>query len=366
VIATTPIWRDVATLDEEPGPIPRRADVVIVGGGIIGLAAMHELVAHDATAVLIEAGRPGGGATSTGPGVVGWAPSLAHPDDIDPRASGFTEIAETLEQAGDWLAEHLANHDLDASIATPGDVSVLGPADPGPLSTIDPDRLTAALVEAIRSYGGSIATNEALRSLSKHTAGFQVLTSKRKITADEVIIATGAAAGPRPLGELHKRYRHRRGRCLVVTTTRADVDRLVPPGTSYRPAPDLTVIRRLSSEAVLVWYPDLGPRRFTMEPELLLAGSDPRLAGARITHDWQDRYATTGDGIPRIGRIRSAWYAGGAADLALGALLGHHVAGLTIGSLGSSPFAEIPHERDLTSRIRTRLINRRWDAPVSG
>ncbi len=146
------------------------------------------------------------------------------------------------------------------------------------------------------------------------------------------------------------------------------LNELVPEGrTTHSTASSVSVLRRIDDTSVLAWYPDLGRRRQTMDPVGLVAAEWPQLRDAAITHDWADPYGTPRDGLPRIGRINTLWYAGGAPDPALGALLGRDVAGLTIGTVGSSPFAEIPHEYALTGRIRARLTSRREPgAPVNG
>lgn len=356
--AEVPLWRDPSRVGIESDEAPTSVDVAVIGAGIIGLAAMDHLTSNGARAVLIEAGKPGGGSSTTGSGVVGWSRSLAHPDEVDPRASGFPDLMMVLDGAQHWFVEYVRSRELDAGLTVPGSVSIHGPADPGALGTVHPGDLVESLVRQIRSDGGALLVDEPLRSISRHTRGFQILTKERKISAQAVIVATGAASGPHPLGELHKRYSIHQGRCLVVRSRPSILDRVAPTGgTSYTPADRVTVTRRVDDEHALVWYPNVG--RKPMGPEQLLAASLPDLSVGAVTHDWRDPYATTHDGIPRIGRINAVWYAGGAADPALGALLGHHVAGLTIGTVGSSPFAEIPHALAWTDRIRARVLRPR-------
>ncbi len=349
------LWRDPERVGLVTGDVPTEVDVAVIGAGVIGLTAMEHLVANGARAVLIEAGQPGGGSSTTGSGVVGWSRSLSSPGEVDPRASGFPRLATALDGAQQWFADYVSGHELDADLTIPGSVLIQGPTDPRTLGTVHPGRLVRSLVRAVESSGGALAVDEPLRSISRHTRGFQILTSERKISADAVVVATGAASGPHPLGELHKRYSIRRGRCVVVRCSPDDLDTIVPSGrSSHRPAQRVVVIRRLDDDRALVWYPDVG--RKPLGHDELLRATLPDLPIEAVTHDWHDPYATTHDGIPRIGRINAIWYAGGAADPALGALLGHHVAGLTIGTVGSSPFAEIPHALAWTDRIRARFL----------
>jgi glycine/D-amino acid oxidase-like deaminating enzyme len=357
VTASLPIWREPATLGRTSSAIPSHVDVAVIGAGVIGLAAAHHLLAAGANAVLVDAGQPGSGSSTTGGGVVGWSRATADPSEIDPRASGFRDVVETLAGSQTWFDGFLRSNDLGAELTIPGSVRITGPADPGPLGTVHPRRLIDALVDSISASGGAIAFDEPLRSASRHTGGFQLLTSERKISARDLIVATGAASGPYPLGELAKRYRIRHGRCLVVEIGSEVLDEVVPIGrTVHLPGDAITLTRRIGTTAALVWVPVLARRQTRLDAAALLKAVEPQLSGGTITHDWHDRYPTTLDGFPRIGRINAMWYAGGAADTALGALLGHHAAGLAIGTIGSSPFAEIPHEHALTARLRSRVI----------
>jgi len=358
--ATNPIWRPAAALGMQSTAMPARVDVAVIGAGIIGLTAMHHLVHAGADAALVEAGQPGSGASITGSGVVGWARTVAEPGDIDPRASGFPDLAGALAGAQSWFAAFMDDIGLQADLQIPGSVRVTGPRDPGSLGTVHPGLLVNALTAAILDSGGAVAVDEPLRSVSRHTGGYQLLTSRRKISATDVIIATGASPGPHPLSELQKRYRMYRGRCVVARTDQELLDQFIPAGrTTHIPSTEIVVARRAGNDSVLVWFPDLHKRLAALDPASLLAGTVPELHNAAVTHDWRDHYAATFDGLPRIGRINSMWYAGGAADPALGAMLGHHVASLTTGSIGSSPFAEIPHSYALTARLRARAQSTR-------
>ena len=355
MVASTPIWKDVRSLGRRSSPIPASVDVAVIGGGIVGLTAMAHLVRAGADAVLIEAGQPGAGSSLMGSGVVGWSRAVADLSEIDPRSSGFGELAHALSGAQEWLAAFATDNAVDAGLEIPGAGHVAGPLNPGTLGTVHPGRFIESLVHAILVKGGSVAVDEPLRSVSRHTKGFQLLTSRRKVSATNVILAAGATHGPYPLDDLQKRYRVRRGRSVVIRADPAVLDEIAPRGrTLHTPAASLVLVRRVDPASALMWFPDLGNRSSSLDAASLIDAHWPTLAGSEVTHDWRDDYATTRDGLPRIGRINATWYAGGAADPALGALVGDHVAGLTIGTRGSSPFAEIPHDYALISRLRRR------------
>lgn len=355
--ATVPYWRIPGRLGIDSTNIPPYVDVAVVGGGLVGLTAALHLTGSGVETVLIDAGQPGAGSSTTGAGVVGWSRASAHPHEVDPRASGRAAVADVIAGAQEWFSEFVARHGLDADHRAPGTVLVTGPADPGPLDTTHPGLLTDGLVASISGAGGALAVDEPIRSISRHSRGFQLLTSKRKITARNVIVATGGSPGPHPLGELRKRFRTQHGRGIVVTMDPDALGEIVPEGvTTYRAGPRVSVVRPVAGNAALLWIPH-AHRRELQRPASVVAAMALGGAGSmQITHDWVDSYAATHDGVPRIGRVNAMWYAGGVNDPGLAALLGCHVAGLTIGTVGASPFAEIPHPYDLTTRLRSWFL----------
>ncbi len=57
-------WRGVTDLAARSGaPLSQRADVVVVGAGLIGAAIARSLASQGASVVLVDAGMPGDGAS---------------------------------------------------------------------------------------------------------------------------------------------------------------------------------------------------------------------------------------------------------------------------------------------------------------
>ncbi|MBM3571590.1 MAG: FAD-binding oxidoreductase, partial [Alphaproteobacteria bacterium] len=56
----------------EPAPLPARADVVVIGGGLTGTAAACELARGGRDTVVLDAAEPGEGASSRNAGMLGW------------------------------------------------------------------------------------------------------------------------------------------------------------------------------------------------------------------------------------------------------------------------------------------------------
>src|SRR3954467_9697943 len=76
-----------------------RYDAVIVGGGIIGLSCALRARQRGLDVVVLERGRPGGGATSAAAGVL--AP--------DPETPGFTALARRSSEMWPAFADDLGD-----------------------------------------------------------------------------------------------------------------------------------------------------------------------------------------------------------------------------------------------------------------
>lgn len=107
VNATPPVWGVPRALPVPPS-LPRRADVVIIGGGITGVALLDVLRRRDIDAVLLERDRVAAGATGRNAGflLAGVAENYARAIDRHGRAIAAQVWAFTLE-----------NHALIATLA---------------------------------------------------------------------------------------------------------------------------------------------------------------------------------------------------------------------------------------------------------
>jgi sarcosine oxidase, subunit beta len=89
---------------EETGSVPRTADVVIVGGGIIGLSVAYHLGRSGVRAVVLERGRIGEGSTARSSGGIRRMFSTEPAIRLSLESARFWERAEDeLGRGVDWL-----------------------------------------------------------------------------------------------------------------------------------------------------------------------------------------------------------------------------------------------------------------------
>src|SRR5437773_3945365 len=202
---------------------PARADVVIIGGGIIGTSAALFLAQKGVSAVLCEKGHIAGEQSSRN---WGWCRKMVR----DPRElplvieslrlwermnqtveaeTGFrncgimylAETPEALARLEGWL-DHAREYQLDTTLVDSAEMTKLLPglAKPwaGGLYTpsdgkAEPQKAAPALAEAARRLGTTILTQCAVRGIETaagRVAG--VVTEKGRIACQSVVLAGGA------------------------------------------------------------------------------------------------------------------------------------------------------------------------------
>ena len=203
--------------------LPARADVVIVGGGIIGASTALFLAQKGVSAVLCEKGHIAGEQSSRN---WGWCRKMGRDPREIPliieslrlwqgmntlveaetgfRQPGIMYLAETqaeLEQLEAWL-EHARQYQLDTRIVTNAEVSELMPGVTGSWAgalytasdgKAEPQMAAPAIAEAARRRGAAIMTPCAVRGIE--TAGGRVtavVTERGRIACSSVVLAGGA------------------------------------------------------------------------------------------------------------------------------------------------------------------------------
>ncbi|ARO14789.1 FAD dependent oxidoreductase [Ketogulonicigenium robustum] len=203
--------------------IPASADVVVVGGGIIGLMTAWFIAEAGQSVVVLEKGRVAGEQSSRNWGWIRnqgrdageipimaeshriWAEIAPQLDtDIGLRQEGTLYVARSGRALGryeDWL-RHARAWRLDSRIVTPAEVQSLlpGAADCGVGGLYTPSDMKAephiavpALARAAVARGVQIVENCAVRDLD--VAGGRiagVVTERGRIAASEVAVAGGA------------------------------------------------------------------------------------------------------------------------------------------------------------------------------
>jgi glycine/D-amino acid oxidase-like deaminating enzyme/RimJ/RimL family protein N-acetyltransferase len=129
--ATTPIWAPPPR--RPPAPLPRSADVIVVGGGITGASVAHHLAARGVSAVLLERHHLAAGASGRNAGFVlmGVAANYAlavrrHGRGVAREVWHFTaENHARLAELLDGRAGHVRRGSLTLA-ATPEESELLG------------------------------------------------------------------------------------------------------------------------------------------------------------------------------------------------------------------------------------------------
>ena len=214
----------------EPVPsdpaLPARADVVIIGGGIIGTSAALTLAQRGVSVLLCEKGEIAAEQSSRN---WGWCRVMGRDSREIPlvqeslklwRGMNATVEAETgYRQAGilyvgetevemarheTWLV-HARAHGLDTRLAGPDEVARLLPGAAtrfqGALYTesdgrAEPQLAAPAIARAARRLGAGIMTNCAVRAVDNAGGRISgVVTEKGRVACDAVVLAGGAWSG---------------------------------------------------------------------------------------------------------------------------------------------------------------------------
>lgn len=208
-----------------------RADVVVVGAGILGVCTAHHLLARGAgRVVVLDASRPAGATSGAGAGFVGlWAAGYADflgaselelqrygvdfyrglaadGAPIDCRTNGNLFLATTDEGWRKWV-EPVAGHALapeGTRALSPADVESItggcvagsavvgGALHPGGIQ-ISAGRATRAVAGLVEAAGGEIRYETPVTALIAGDGGVRgVRTAAGDVAADAVVLACGA------------------------------------------------------------------------------------------------------------------------------------------------------------------------------
>ncbi len=212
----------------------RSFDVLIVGGGVIGLACAWRVAQGGARVAVVEGGEPGGGATRVAAGMLApvgeltfgepelleltLAAARLYPEFVTEleAASGMStgfeqlgalhvaldrdeaaqlrrvhDLQRSLELEAEWLPPRRCR-DLEPGL-TPsfhGGVFAAGEA------AVDPRALTQALLAAVRAEGGEVLTGTEVRdAIFEGERLVGVRAGGEELRAETVVLASGAWSG---------------------------------------------------------------------------------------------------------------------------------------------------------------------------
>ncbi|MBR9884781.1 MAG: FAD-binding oxidoreductase [Oceanospirillales bacterium] len=203
--------------------LPSAADVVIIGGGIVGVTAALTLAERNISVVLLEKGHISGEQSSRN---LGWIRKTSrHAQDVPMaqaadrlwaamperigrsvgyRQAGIMFVARTEEQMAMYEGWHksVESLSLDSKLLTAGDIDRLVPGGQGKWvggihtpsdGYAEPAITTSAIANAAMKRGAVLVQNCAVRTLSLSAGKVSgVVTEKGEIRCSQVLLAGGA------------------------------------------------------------------------------------------------------------------------------------------------------------------------------
>ncbi|WP_235525212.1 MULTISPECIES: NAD(P)/FAD-dependent oxidoreductase [unclassified Sphingomonas] len=381
----------------EPGPLPTRASVVVVGGGFTGLAAARTLALAGTDVVVIEAGRIAGEASGRNGGqcnngIAGDMAALIARFGIERATALYRAFDAGVDRVEAIVTEeHIAcdftrNGKLKLA-DKPEHAAKLARAAEVLAQTVEPDlrllsraelageigsdafhgglvfprsaslhmgRFAAGLADAAVRHGARLFEDAPLTAMTRLPSGRHRLTTPRgTIEADAVLLATGASmAGP--FAWLRRRIVPI-GSFIVATEPLGALARTILPGrrngTTTR---NIGNYFRLTADDRLIFggrarFALSSPRSDLRSGEVLQAGMRrifPQLADTRITHTWGGIVDLTADRLPRAGERDGVFYALGYSGhgTQMSLLMGETMARIIGGarSVDENPFHALP------------------------
>jgi glycine/D-amino acid oxidase-like deaminating enzyme len=383
--SSEPYWWQAVPRETAAPPaatLPERVDVAIVGAGFTGLSAALELARAGRSTLVLDAGPPGFGASSRNGGMVGHGHRVAYDDLVEKYGEGAADdlIREGLnalafttgliEREGigcqfqrtgrfraAWRPEHydrmareldrqkrrlginagvVPRAEQDAEIGTGryhGGLIYHGHGG------LHPALFHQGLLERARAAGASVVGFTRVEGLARDGSGFAIRTSRGRLTAKAVIVATNGY-GDRAAGAVGRQVAAIPS--FIIATERLGQNRvrsLIPNGRMivesraahcyYRPSPDGERILFGARAALHM----VGPERAARRNRAYLVGLFPQLRDVELTHSWAGWVAFTRSFLPVLGVRDGIHYAMGycGSGVAMAPYLGYRIAHKLLG-----------------------------------
>jgi glycine/D-amino acid oxidase-like deaminating enzyme len=383
--------------DRSDRPLPRTADVVVIGGGYTGINAARELARRGVAVTLLEAHSLGYGASTRNGGIVHagykWGPRelikrygadtgralyretldgyetvkrliSSEAIDCDFREVGHLELAyapshvEELHHAQESLASmgtetsFVPREEIRSEIGSDAYFGALVVPSSG---LLHPGRYFSGLADAAASAGADL--HEQVRALKIHrraAGAFEVETERGTIAARDVFVATnGYTDGVVP--SLRRRIIPIGSYIIASEPLPEELAREISPkGRSFFDTKNFLYYWHVSADRRMVFggRASFMPTSIDQTAAILHKGLlevHPQLAGYRIDYAWGGNVGFTFDRMPHVGRTsRGVAYAMGCCGTGvalmthLGTKVGEWLAGGEAPALARLKFPLVP------------------------
>lgn len=213
---------------------------------------------------------------------------------------------------------------------------------------LQPARYFAGLAAAAERAGARLCESTEVLRLERSDGGFALATSRGRLRAREVLVATNGYSGA-----VHRALRRRVvpiGSYIIATAPLAEslARELIPRRRMLSDSKNLLHYFRLSSDRRLVFggRASFTPTTTTESARILatdLTTVFPQLAAVPVEYSWSGNVAFTRDQLPHVGELAGTHYAMGYCGhgVAMATYLGARVAERIAGRGDLAPFAEL-------------------------
>ncbi len=306
----------------------RSWDVIIIGGGIIGLSLSIELRKKGTSVLVVERGEPGREASHAAGGML-VACGLETPDALQPLATAsarmYPEFVHELQIESGMSVDLRENgtvlfssHDesgVPGTALPTAELLKLEPflaVDHGPAfylreCSVDPRALVAAAWQTAKNRGVDFSSGDAATAVNvsdNHITG--VTTAKTSFPAPKVVNCAGAWSGQ--IGPLALPTRPVKGQMLCLAMQPRDLVKHVVR------APDVYLIPRSDGRLLVgATVEEAGFDKRTVPATMqrmhrAALALVPKLADCRILEDWAGLRPGTPDALPILGATRTPGY----------------------------------------------------------
>ncbi len=389
----TPYWweRTPRPVGDDVGLSPS-ADVVVIGSGYTGLCAAIQTAGHGRHTIVVDAGHAGWGCSTRNGGQV--STSIKPTYDLLSRKYGSKTAIEILQEGNralDWVESFIAENSIHCNFrrcgrfhaahtpasfdqlkrkvaaipaALEANVRMVEPEEQeteirSPVyhggavfprhASLDPGRYHQGLYQCAKSQGVEIVSHCRVNAIEKTRNGLDVLTSKGKTAAENVIVATNGYTGSPTPWQQHRIIPI--GSYVIATEPLDDglPEQLIANDRVISDTRKLVVYYRTCPQRKRIIFGGRVSLKET-DPEIsapklreLMVQCFPELESVRISHSWMGFVGYTFDEMPHLGKHDgihySLGYCGSGISLAsyLGMKTGLKVAG--------SPAGETPFDK---------------------